>query len=115
MPFDVGGANVTVACAFPAVAESMMGALGASKTSAKFAVIEVSAASVKVQAGELVQAALPVAPDHPANAEPGNASAVRVTTLPAWMGATHVSPQLIPPGDEETKPEPAPAVATVTE
>ena len=46
------------------------------------------------------------APDQPANAEPGPATALRATVLPPHQRNEHVPPQSIPAGLEVTVPEP---------
>jgi hypothetical protein len=51
-------------------------------------------------------------PDHPLNAEPPDAVAVSVTSVPAEYVALHVAPQLMPPTFEVTVPVPDPIVPT---
>jgi hypothetical protein len=48
------------------------------------------------------------APDHPANRDPGDATAVSRTFVLAAYAAEHVLPQLIPVSDDVTVPEPEP-------
>ena len=57
-----------------------------------------------------VQVPVPVhgKPLHPANTEPGDAAAVRITVVPAVNAAVHAVPQLMPLGLEVTVPVPAP-------
>ena len=60
-----------------------------------------------------VQVPLPVhAPLHPANAEPEDAAAERVTALPALNDAEQVVPQSMPEGLEVIVPAPLPDFAT---
>jgi hypothetical protein len=62
-----------------------------------------------------VQAPVPVhAPDHPVNEEPEPAVAVRLTDVVLEKLALHVWPQLMPAGELETVPLPAPLVCTVS-
>jgi hypothetical protein len=53
------------------------------------------------------------APDQPAKALPGAATAVKVTLVPAGKSAMQVEPQLIPSGFEVTVPGPEPLRVTV--
>src|SRR5439155_4853878 len=53
-------------------------------------------------------------PLHPANADPLDAIAVSVTTVPLTYGSVQSAPQLMPAGLDVTVPEPAPAPAAVS-
>jgi len=54
------------------------------------------------------------APVHPANMEPAEGEAVRVTTVPLTKFAEQVLPQLMPAGLDVTVPPPVPAFVTVS-
>ena len=53
-------------------------------------------------------------PDQPANVDPPDAAAVRVTTVPLLKLAEHVEGQVIPAGDDVTVPLPVPFSVTVS-
>ena len=75
----------------------------------KAAVTEALAARLTVQVPVPVQA-----PDHPAKEDPVLGVAVSVTAVELEKLALHVVPQLMPAGELETVPVPAPLVATVS-
>src|SRR6476646_10563789 len=74
----------------------------------KFALTNVAASMVTLQAPVLLQAPL-----QPANVEPESGVAVKLTTVPLAKLAEHVVPQEIPEGELATVPVPVPIFATV--
>lgn len=77
--------------------------------------VKVAPTAVAVIAGT-THAPLPVqAPLQPVKVEPGVAIGVNVTMVPRAKFAEHVAPQLMPAGDEVTKPLPVPSSMTDTE
>lgn len=65
--------------------------------------------SVKVHGLDVIQ---PVIPVQPAKVEPVAGIAYKVTSLPPRIEAEQVLPQLMPPIDEYTEPEPFPVLET---
>src|SRR6185436_2997498 len=53
------------------------------------------------------------APDQPVKTDPASGEACSVTVVPLSNCAAHVTPQLMPEGDDVTVPEPEPALTTV--
>src|SRR5690349_21762771 len=65
---------------------------------------------------ESVHAPVPVQPPpfHPENTDPAAGVAVRVSVVPGPNWELQVEPQVMPVGDEVTKPVPVPPLSTVT-
>jgi hypothetical protein len=79
-------------------------------TGTKLAVTLIADATVRVQV--LIPAQY--AEIQPANADPADGTAVRVTTVPLSYFDEQVTPQSMPVGELVTVPLPVPAMATVT-
>jgi hypothetical protein len=73
--------------------------------------------AVTFRAAFIVMVHVPVpeqSPDQPVKAEPEEATAVSVTSVPSAKLALHVAPQLMPATSEVTIPVPDPALVTVS-